>query len=222
MAERRFREDEVSAIFRYATEEQKPLDPGEPAGDGLTLADVQQIGRDVGIDPGVIARAAALLDQGGGTSVRTFLGLPIRVGRIVELGRAVSDAEWQRLVVDLDEIFNAQGIVRSDATIRSWRNGNLRVMVEPGASGSRLRMTTYNENADRMMRVGLMFGGIAAVGALISAAGHSHEGVGSVGLVAVIMFGVCAVRLPWWGRRRLAQMKDVADRLLGTPTEPRA
>ncbi len=220
MAERRYGEDEVAAIFRYATEEHKARPLGVPDGDGLTLADVQQIGRDVGIEPSVIAQAAARLDQGAGTSVRTFLGLPIRVGRSVELGRTVTDAEWERLVVDLDEIFNAHGAIDSGRTTRSWRNGNLRVTIEPSASGSRLRMGTYNENADRVMRIGLMLGGVAAVGALISAAGHSHEGFGSLGLIGAIMFGVCAVRLPWWGRRRLAQMKDVADRLLGTPIEP--
>lgn len=60
--------DQGSRRFR------SPQAAGKP--DGLTLADVQQVGRDVGIEPCVIARAAALLDQGAGTSVRTFLGLP--------------------------------------------------------------------------------------------------------------------------------------------------
>ena len=220
MPERRYREDEVAAIFRYATEEQKARDPGPSDGDGLTLADVQQIGRDVGIGPETIARAAALLDRGEGTTVRTFLGLPIRVGRSVELGRAVSEAEWQRLAVDLDEMFDARGVVRTQGAFRSWRNGNLRVTIEPGASGSRLRLGTYNEMAHRMMRVGVVLGGIAAFGAIASAVGHVHWVPGSIGVAAGLVFGAGALRLPWWGRRRLAQMQQIAEQLQSAPIEP--
>ncbi len=220
MAERRYRDDEVTAIFRYATEEQKVREPNAPAGEGLTLADVQQIGRDVGIEPQLIARAAAALDQREGTTVRTFLRLPIRVGRTVELGRLVSDGEWQRLVVDLDEIFNAQGVVRYDGGVRSWRNGNLRVTIEPAGSNSRLRLGTYNAMSHRMMRMGLTLGAIAAVGAVISAVGHAQFELGSLGIMAAIFFGMGAVRLPWWGRRRLAQMNDIAQKLLSAPATP--
>jgi hypothetical protein len=217
MAERRYREDEVTAIFRRATEEQKVRGPAMPPGEGLTLADVQQIGRDVGIEPQLIARAAAALDRPEGTTVRTFLRLPIRVGRTVELDRLVTDAEWQQLVVDLDEIFNAQGVVRFDGGVRSWRNGNLRVTIEPGESASRLRLGTYNAVSHRMMRIGLGLGAVTAAGAVISAIGHVHFEMGALGIAAAVVFGMGAVRLPWWGHRRLAQMNDVAQKLLGAP-----
>lgn len=215
MAERRYRDDEVAAIFRYATEQQKARDVAAPAGEGLTLAEIQQVGRDVGIGPEMVARAVAILDQREGVAVRKFLGFPIRVGRSLELGRVVSDAEWQRLVDDLDEIFNAQGVVQTGPAMRSWRNGNLHVTIESGASGSRLRLRTYNEISHRLMRVGLALGGVAAVGTLIGAvSGHLDWGGASLAYAALIAFGVGALRLPWWSRRRLAQMDEVAQKLL--------
>lgn len=220
MAERRYSEDEVAAIFRYATEEQKVQEHSLPAAEGLSLAEIQQIGREVGIGRQQIARAAAVLDQREGTSVRKFLGLPIRLGRIVELGRVVSDAEWERLVVDLDEIFDAQGEVRCKDGFRSWRNGNLRVTVEPGASGARLRLGTYHEIAHRMLRVGLGLGSVAAIGALISAVGGFAWPGTTLAVSGALVFGVGAVRLPWWRRRRLAQMDEAAKRLLGAAGEP--
>ncbi len=215
MTERRYGEDEVAAIFRYATEEQKTRDVTVPGSEGLTLAQIQEVGRDVGIGPDAIARAAAVLDHPQGTSVRRFLGFPIRVGRTVELGREVSEAEWQRLVVDLDEIFNAQGVVEARAGFRSWRNGNLRVTIEPGPSGSRLRLGTYHEAAHRVMGIGIAMWGIFAAASGLTALGYLHWHAASLGAAALILFGVSAVRLPWWARRRLRQMDEVAQKLLG-------
>jgi DNA-3-methyladenine glycosylase II len=37
----------------------------------------------------------------------------------------LSDDQWDRLVVDLRETFNAAGIVGREGSLRQWRNGNL-------------------------------------------------------------------------------------------------
>ena len=62
--------------------------------DGLTLADPQEIGREVGISPDAVAKAANALDLRGRVVSRTFLGLPIGVERTVALNRWLTDAEW--------------------------------------------------------------------------------------------------------------------------------
>jgi hypothetical protein len=71
-----------------------------------------------------------------------------------------------------------------------------------------------------MMRMGLGLGAVTAAGAVISAAGHVQFEMGALGVAAVIVFGMGAVRLPWWGRRRLAQMDDIAQKLVGAPGTP--
>ncbi|MBK8006889.1 MAG: hypothetical protein IPK12_24285 [Gemmatimonadetes bacterium] len=110
MPDRRYSEDEVAAIFRAATELPEPADTpatGVPAA-GLTLAEVQAIGLEAGIGAEAIARAAQLVTSPPVVSQRV-LGLPFRVSHTVPLHRRLTDAEWERLVVQLREVFDARG-----------------------------------------------------------------------------------------------------------------
>ncbi len=222
MAERRYTEQEVADIFQRATETQAPEYRRLPSVEGLTLAELQEIGRQVAIAPELVARAALALDRAERAPVRRFLGFPVRVSRTVELGRELSDAEWERLVVDLRETFDARGQVRQEGTMRHWANGNLHAYLEPGESGQRLRLRTFNENARSLMIAGLATIGMTALIAAVLevAGGVAAARVPRIAVVAAIglgMFAWGAVRLPSWARRRLQQMDAVADRVLATP-----
>jgi hypothetical protein len=142
LPDRRYSDEEVAEIFRSAAE--GPRTPGLqlPYHDGLTLADPQEIGREVGISPDAVAKAANALDLRGRVVSRTFLGLPIGVERTVALNRWLTDAEWERLVVELREVFNAQGTLKSYGSLRQWTNGNLHALLEPTPTGHRLRLGT--------------------------------------------------------------------------------
>ena len=63
--ERRYTDDEVAEIFEAASRPVAPRDePADSASPtGLTLARLQEIGREVGIAPEQIAEAAAALDR---------------------------------------------------------------------------------------------------------------------------------------------------------------
>lgn len=222
MTERRYSEDEVAAIFERAAEAQqstrRPLAPGE----GMTLADLQEIGRDVGIHPALVADAARSLQSGGRRDARMLLGLPIGVGRTVDLGRPLSDAEWERLVVDLRETFDARGTVRAQGNLRQWTNGNLQVLVEPTAAGHQVRMQTINgrSRAYMMSGLGVMGGSLAALAAVAIGSGLADGAIGGVtflGLMGAGMFGIGALRLPRWSRLRRRQMDGVAARLTLPP-----
>jgi len=96
VAERRYSDKEIAAIFRAATEGPVAgLQPDVPRDEGLTLSDLQTIGREVGIAPDAIAGAARALDVHRGTG-RTFLGLPIGVARTVNLHRRLTDLGTER------------------------------------------------------------------------------------------------------------------------------
>ena len=75
--ERRYSDEEVEEIFRSAASD--PVGrPGLPARDGLTIAEIQAIGREVGMSPEQISAAAARLDRTSVPAPRTTaLGLPI-------------------------------------------------------------------------------------------------------------------------------------------------
>lgn len=76
MTERRHNDDEVAAIFAYASKPQHTALPASTEGTGLTLAALQDMGRVVGISPEPIALAARSLDQAGHLVSARFIGLP--------------------------------------------------------------------------------------------------------------------------------------------------
>ena len=99
--ERRYGEDEVAAIFEEASA--PAISRGDArSAEGLTLTELQAIGREVGITPERIADAAAsLVRSQPPLPRRTELGMPVSAAHVVELPRALSHANSQREAVDL-------------------------------------------------------------------------------------------------------------------------
>ena len=114
MSERQFTEEGVAAIFKQASESESLATVS--SGKGMTLAALQEIGREAGMSPEAIARAAQSLDQTARpqTQPQTWLGLPVAVGQTIEVDRPFTDADWERLVGDLRATFNARGVIRQD------------------------------------------------------------------------------------------------------------
>lgn len=220
MTERQYSDDEVAAIFEQASKTEHPALPTPAEGRGMTLAALQDIGREVGISPESIAHAAWSLDQTGRPVSRSFLGLPIGVGRTVEFDGPLSDPDWELLVADLRETFEARGAVRYDGPFRQWTNGNLQALVEPTPSGHRIRLQTTKGDSRALMTGGLGMLGAAAATLLVLAAagghGNADTGAGFLALIGFGMFSIGALRLPGWARRRKAQIDQVLARLRGS------
>ncbi len=215
--ERRYDEQEIAAIFKQAATDQESAQRHLPHTEGLTLAELQQIGKEAGITPEFIARSAAAVDRTDHTQPpRRFLGLPISVARTVDLPGPLSDENWDRLVVELRETFQARGKRQRDGSLREWKNGNLHAVVEPTESGHRLRLRTVKGNAKRRLLGGLAVFAFGLVFLLKSAFFDpltvkmmvftliSVMGLGSMGLTAF--------RLPRWARERARQMEAIAAR----------
>jgi hypothetical protein len=220
MSERRYTEEESTAIFRVAA--QGPGTPPEHASpaDGLTLADLQAIGSEVGISADAVAHAAQALEVRKGAVSRRLLGLPIGVERRVALRRRLTDEEWAHLVVQLRDVFKARGRTTSDGPLRQWTNGNLYALLEPTPSGDRLRLGSFHSGAATSLRLGLVE--LAVVGAL--AIGNLFGGhLMDAGQVAALLTGGLllvangAFRLPGWARVRGRQMEDLAAQLALPP-----
>ena len=227
MSERQYNDEEVAAIFERASKTEHAALPMSAEGKGLTLAALQDIGREVGISPESISLAARSLDQAGRVSSRTFMGLPIGVGRTIEFDRPLSDSDWEALVADLRTTFEARGAVRYDGPFRQWTNGNLQALLEPTPNGHRLRLQTVKGDARALMAGG----GAAVAGATATLIAVAVGGGGNPGtatgiafmaLVGLGMFTTGALRVSGWARRRRAQMEEVIARLAhsaGTPTK---
>lgn len=212
---RRYNDDEIAAIFEVAASPRPAREQRPSSADGLTLAELQAIGREVGVAPERIAEAASALDRGAAAGPRrTYFGMPVSVGRVVDLSRAPTDREWELIVAELRETFGAHGHERSHGNLRAWTNGNLHALVEPTESGYRLRLGTLKGDAAPLMHVGL--GGVLLGGVLSFIVGFDPPPdywlplfVGGVG---VLTLAYNALRLPRWAARREAQMEYIAAR----------
>ncbi len=217
MNERRYSEEEIAAIFERAAQAQKTARRQLPPGAGMTLAELQEIGSEVGIPAELVAQAALSIAQAGRPTSRSYVGLPIGVGRTIELDRRLSEEEWEHLVGDLRETFEARGRVRYDGPFRQWTNGNLQALLEPTATGHRLRLQTLNGNARGLMTGGLATLGVAATlivaSVLTGGLAGSLSGVVFLAAFGLGMLGLGAIRLPGWARLRRRQMEEVAERL---------
>jgi len=219
MSERRYSEDEVAAIFERATEEQHrhAVRPSSST-EGLTLKELQEIGRDVGISPELVTSAARSLEVGAPSPRRTLLGLPIGVGHAVELERTLTDAEWHQLVVEMRETFDARGRLKDEGAFKQWTNGNLEVLLEPTATGQRLRMRTLKGSATgQIVGGGALLGFSAFILVEMLATGTLADRF--VGLVTIVAIGLgllvpAVVQLPGWASRRQRQMEQIAQRAM--------
>ena len=232
MSEQRYSDEEVRKIFDLAasTEPAGPEEASAPSerstDEGFTLAELQDIGREAGLEPDRIAKAAAALRSRPGVGVsaavsmprQTAWGMPVAVGRIVELPRAPTDREWEMLVAELRNTFQARGRARSDGGLREWVNGNLVAAVDPSETGYRLRMSTLKGNA--------MLLNVAGVGSLAMALWTAMRGgSGPIGtdadasavmmfaLIGIVALVVNYVRMPRWADTREQQMEHVAGRI---------
>jgi hypothetical protein len=219
--ERRYLDKEVQEIFDLAVARDDVDRPSVSEEDGLSLAEIQEVGLEVGVDPNRIAEAARVLDTRQDPRPRQrSLGLPISVGRVIELPRAVTDREWDILVSILRETFGAKGRVGTHGGIREWSHGTLQAFLEPTETGHRLRLQTRQVGARFLNRAGAT--GLAVGLSLITVmltTGQSPVFL-ELGLIASMLVGGGALvpnvlRLPRWAREREKHMEEIANRARG-------
>ena len=217
--DRRYDEEEIAEILERATTNKGAVQPASKgSGQGLTLAEIQEIGSEVGIAPARISDAAqAMASRDLVGTTKTFLGAPRSVSRIVPIDRPLNDDEWTRLVVDLRETFDAVGKVTSEGNLRTWRNGNLHVYVEPDGDRYRVRMRTFKGNVPIRAAVSgaLIF---LAMFMILETLG---VGPGFRTLLPAVMLGGAGLgtlaftraTLPGWALERARQMEGLAERI---------
>lgn len=225
MTERRYADQEVAEILEAAATPRAGDGRALASSSGLSLAELQAIGAEVGIAPERIADAAAALEMRRNAAPRrTNLGMPVSVGRTVELPRAPTDREWELLLAELRATFGAHGKDASQGELRAWRNGNLHAYVEPTESGHRLRLGSMKGDGPTFVWLGLawLLAGLGMLAAVLLTGEGADDAVAAVIFtimgIAALVFN--AMRLPRWADEREAQMEHVAARartLLAAP-----
>ena len=139
---RRYTEHEIHALFERAAERQEQARRAESASEGgLTLEELQRIGRETGIAPEHIAEAALDLAAVPTRPAGTVLGVPVEIRRARTMAAPVTDEAWEQMVADLRKTFKQAGVAGRVGRVREWATTTeenrmpVRVSVAPEDGG---------------------------------------------------------------------------------------
>ncbi len=141
---RRYSEEEAQRIFALVADRQRTASGTE----GLSLAELEEAAQAAGLDPALVAVAAAELDSVP-QAERTLLGTPVEVVRSRVLDGAVGDDAWAAMVAQARREFGQPGMAGQIGRLREWtaisggtKNGvTTRLTVEPTGAGTRVTLT---------------------------------------------------------------------------------
>ena len=222
MPERRYSEEEVHRILTNAVEVDSSM--VARAEGGLTLAQIQRVAAETGLNPAAVAAAVAALDHEARVpATPRLLGLPVGVASTVVLPGAIEDGGWRRLVAFAQDTFEARGREEHGSGRREWSNGNLRIALEEVDGTTLLHLRTRKESARSLIRGGgTLLAGSIVVGAASAVAQGGGDGI--VGMLAMALGGIAmaaagVLQLPSWSSTRQKQFQRVAEyaRSLSTP-----
>jgi hypothetical protein len=135
----RFSDDEVRLLLARAVERQEGVArTALTAKAGLTLAELQEIAAEVGVEASHIESAAREV------VLRRERGLPMpleidrhAIAHVRVLDGAVDDSAWERLVHDRRDTFGVHGSLSTFGAAREWASGD---QTADGGSGVAVRI----------------------------------------------------------------------------------
>jgi hypothetical protein len=220
-AGRRYGEREFALILRRAMEMQQTV----PRGDGeraLSLADIQQIASEVGIDPRHV-RAAAM-EVAGGVVERRFhwFGGPSSMEMRETASREVAPERWEDLVRVMRSTFGDVGKTGQLGTSLEWshHNGDVALeLVSVTPRGGRTELAVSSHHAGMIGLIYLPGGLVSLFAALLAASVSVRFGVPVAGAAAIgggVVLGVLTATRAFVGvfvRKRRERIRTLLDRL---------
>ncbi len=196
MPQRRYDEEEVALILHKATEDSSADHEGGSAG-GLTLAELQEIGAEAGIDASRVEEAAKALTPRRARSPAAASKAFVPTMQLERVVPARVDPDHLPQLLDLiRNEFARQGIVEEVLGGLEWRAGSVMGgrYVSIRGEGDSTRVRVLGNFRDGLLVFGLGPGPILAIGggALVATLG---TGPFLVGAAAALAWG--SALLPW-------------------------
>ena len=219
---KRFSEAEAQRIFALAAERQHVTGQAEP---GLSLEELEEVGRAAGIDPAFVRAAAtdALRPEPTATT-KSVLGMPLGFRRERFLRGTVTDDAWARIVVDLRQQFNKPGLVTDIGTLREWRSEAtdyrqpVTVTLTPERDGT--RVVIERSQAQTALGLGIGAGSNLALGLLFALITAFGEGTVDMEFPATLLIAIgvlflagAFVGMRLHGRRQMQVFDTALDRI---------
>ena len=214
---RRYTDDEVALILRTAAELGTETEPSRSQ--GLSLAEIQQIAREVGIDPATVERAAAALPTCKPDRLAAILGGPLHYRLEATMAGRASDADLGRILQSVRRAARRQGQATQFLDSVEWRTSGERegsqlfVTVATGDDG-----TTIEVTGDRQSTAVLLYLVPGVAGMIVSLiVGASLEADWAAGgVIASVLGGVFLLSRTIWSHtghafaRKLESIRDAA------------
>jgi hypothetical protein len=155
---RRFNEKEVAQIIKRASELQQEESPAEPTS-GMSLAELEQVAREAGLDPALVRRAATDLDTRI-TDQRpsAFIGAPTRLTLERTIDGEVSPDEYETLVLEMNRVL---GLVGSASTLGRTLQWTAQGADRRRVSTRTVQVTVTPRNGRTTIRIEEPLGGLA-------------------------------------------------------------
>jgi hypothetical protein len=223
--DRRFDDNEIREILDLAMGQEDAPAKALPAADGLTLVQLQEVAREVGVAPERIAHAVATFEARGEAVPRdkTF-GLPTKVGRIVPLPRSPTDREWELMIAELRTTFGVKGEVTSHGGLREWSSEYLHAFIEPTETGHRLRLVDASAATAGIAVGGLMIAFAVMIFLVLLGKGDAGAKMAVPGFFGVIgaSLAVFSARyLPKWASQQERRMEQISKHVAALLAPPR-
>jgi hypothetical protein len=171
---RRYGDKEVGLILKRAAELQRREPESAAGGSGLTLAELEEIAVEAGIDPRLLRRAADDLDAGAASlhseGAARVLGAPVSIKFERTLTGEIPESEFERLVPEIQQAADAYvqpSLLGRTLTWQSTTPDNLRtlqVVVSSRDGRTRIRIEERLSQLAWAMFGGMIGGGGGGIG----------------------------------------------------------
>lgn len=224
-----YTEKEIGALIKRATEIQENAHESFPQ--GLSLQEIEDIAREIGIDPKHIRSAASELEhQMAKEQQSNFLGAPFLIEQKRAIRGEISAEEWEELVRQIRRMTGSAGRTTQDGQTRQWHRSvkdmsttleetHLQVDSQDNRSTIEIRKH-FKGGAYITYLMGLVISGTLA-GIFLD--GNGYTDLVNTGVVLTSMSGgFAAARLAiisWTGRQRRKMhglMNRIQDQVEGS------
>ena len=222
-APRRYSDEEIRAVLERAAEIQH-VEASAPEGSGLTLAELESVAREAGIDVEAVRRAAAELETGvdtGSAIGARIAGAPTRVTLVRSVPGERDVADLETLIPVIRDAVGVSGTGRVVGHTLTWQAQgpnaarDLEVMVSSRDGETRVRV----EEGYGVLVGGLFGGGVGGLGGGIGFGVGMGVGAAIGSPLMMVAFPVGALGLAYLGSRAIysgvvRRRRRALDRLL--------